>query len=85
MGEIRSLYDAIIKTKVQEDQCTYFLLYLQVLREVRCRLSVDADRTGLARAPVGFTQKIEGQVMTESGECHPRRFPRQLCYPLQSR
>lgn len=28
MGEIRSLYDAIIKTKVKEDQCAYFLLWL---------------------------------------------------------
>jgi hypothetical protein len=28
MGEIISLYDAIIKTKVKEDQCTYFLFWL---------------------------------------------------------
>ncbi|MBN8701646.1 MAG: hypothetical protein J0M08_01145 [Bacteroidetes bacterium] len=28
MGKIKSIYDAIIKTKVAEDQCTNFLVYL---------------------------------------------------------
>ena len=58
---------------------------LQVLLVVRRRLSVHARRAVLARAPVGFAQPVDVDVVGQAHEGPLRLFPRQFCYPLKFR
>ena len=58
---------------------------LQV-RRVRFRaLSVDTSRAVLAREPVGFTEKVDVDVMSERPDRHARCALRQFRYSFESR
>jgi hypothetical protein len=54
----------------------------QVLCVCLCRLVVHAYGAVLARAPIGFAQPVQVDVVVEGGEAHLRRLPRPRCYRL---